>query len=137
MDPELVAWVLALEKRNAELEQVFMIQNKTTNNLASRIFTLEYRDLEYKIDNYVHLYEALKHSMARDNMDEFLAEKAKSRKRRRDDQDPPQPPPKESDQSKKKEHDTDTSALRQYPPQTSSAWKTTDTRDTSSSSSKQ
>ncbi|GJY27488.1 hypothetical protein Tco_0403255 [Tanacetum coccineum] len=33
--------------------------------------------------------------MACDNMDEFLADKAKSRKRRHDDQDPPQPPPKE------------------------------------------
>ncbi|GKC55804.1 hypothetical protein Tco_1083402 [Tanacetum coccineum] len=168
--PELATRVYALEKRNAELEQVFTIQNKTTKNLTSRIFTLEHRDLEFKIDNYVRetmkenvqialraprlqsfrdmseieikeilhqrmfesgsykthsehadLYDALDRSMARDNMDEFLAEKAKSRKRRHDDQDPPQPPPKESDQSKKKRHDTDACASRQHPPQTSSA----------------
>ncbi|GJT16413.1 hypothetical protein Tco_0875119 [Tanacetum coccineum] len=46
-------------------------------------------------------YEALDRSMARDNMGEFPAKKAKSRKRRRGDQDPPQPPPKESDQNLK------------------------------------
>ncbi|GJT34283.1 hypothetical protein Tco_0924702 [Tanacetum coccineum] len=86
---------------------------------------------------HVNLYEALDRSMARDNMDEFIIEHAKSRKRHRDDQDPPSPPPKESDQSKKKRQDSDASASRQPPIQTSSAWKTTDTRDTPSSSSKQ
>nr|GEX61906.1 retrotransposon protein, putative, Ty1-copia subclass [Tanacetum cinerariifolium] len=50
---ELAARVAELEKRNTELERVFTIQNKMTNNLASRIFTLDHRDLEYKIDNYV------------------------------------------------------------------------------------
>ncbi|GKA96809.1 retrovirus-related pol polyprotein from transposon TNT 1-94 [Tanacetum coccineum] len=163
-DPELAAWVTALEKRNAELEQAFTNQNNTTNNLASRIFTLEHRDLEYMIDNYVRetvkenvqialrapllqsfrnlseiemkeilhqrmfesgsykthkehadLYEALERSMARDNIDEFIAERAKSRKRHRNDQDPPL-----------------TSSKR-----TSSAWKTTNTRNAPSSSSKQ
>ncbi|GJX96537.1 hypothetical protein Tco_0352335 [Tanacetum coccineum] len=158
-NPELAARVLALEKRNAKLEQAFMNQNKTTNNLASRIFTLEHRDLEYRIDNYVRetvkenvqislrapllqsfrdpseiemkeilhqqmfksgsykthsehadLYEALKRSMARDNMDEFIVEQAKSRKRCRDDQDPPQPPPKESDQNTR---DTPSSSSKQ------------------------
>ncbi|GKD04781.1 hypothetical protein Tco_1179755 [Tanacetum coccineum] len=38
------------------------------------------------------LYEALEASMERDNRDEFLADRDKSRKRRRDDQDPPPPP---------------------------------------------
>ncbi|GJX26472.1 hypothetical protein Tco_0232768 [Tanacetum coccineum] len=60
-DPELAARVFALEMRNAKLECVFMIQNKTTNNLASGIFTLEHRDLEYKINNYVR--ESVKESM--------------------------------------------------------------------------
>ncbi|GJX52414.1 hypothetical protein Tco_0280783 [Tanacetum coccineum] len=55
------------------------------------------------------LYEALEASMERDNMDEFLAKKDKSRKRRRDDQDPPPPPIKESKQSKKKKRDSDAS----------------------------
>ncbi|GJW60194.1 hypothetical protein Tco_0109529 [Tanacetum coccineum] len=50
---------------------------------------------------------------------------------------PPQPPPKKSDQSKNKKHDTDASASRPYHPQTSSAWKTTNTKDPPSSSSKQ
>ncbi|GKA07991.1 hypothetical protein Tco_0687322 [Tanacetum coccineum] len=50
---ELAARFADLEQRNAELERIFTIQNKTTNNIASRIFTLEHRDLEYRIDNYV------------------------------------------------------------------------------------
>ncbi|GJW60193.1 hypothetical protein Tco_0109528 [Tanacetum coccineum] len=52
-DTELAARVSALEKRNAELEQAFTNQNKTTNNLTSRIFTLEHHDLEYMIENFV------------------------------------------------------------------------------------
>ncbi|GJV88359.1 hypothetical protein Tco_1532297 [Tanacetum coccineum] len=52
-DPELVATVAALERRNAELEHAFTIQHKTTKNLASRIFTLEHHDIQAKIDNYV------------------------------------------------------------------------------------
>ncbi|GJY27489.1 hypothetical protein Tco_0403256 [Tanacetum coccineum] len=51
-DPKLATRVSALENRNAELEQVIMIQNKTTKNLAYMIFTLEHRNLEYKFDNY-------------------------------------------------------------------------------------
>nr|GEW00123.1 hypothetical protein [Tanacetum cinerariifolium] len=41
--------------------------------------------------------------------EEFLVDKAKSRKRSHDDQDPLPPPPKDSDHSKKKRHDSDTS----------------------------
>ncbi|GJX52485.1 hypothetical protein Tco_0280854 [Tanacetum coccineum] len=52
---------------------------------------------------HADLYKALERSMARDNMDEFIAEKAKSQKRRRNDQDPPQPSPKKSDQKDKPE----------------------------------
>ncbi|GKD32538.1 hypothetical protein Tco_1248047 [Tanacetum coccineum] len=52
-DAELVARVFALEKRSANLEHVFTTQLKTSNNLASRIFTLEHHDLEQGIDNYV------------------------------------------------------------------------------------
>nr|GEX55551.1 hypothetical protein [Tanacetum cinerariifolium] len=86
---------------------------------------------------HAELYEALDRSMARDNIDEFLVEKAKSQKRRHDDQDPPQPPPKDSNHSKKKKHDTDVSASRKHPTQTPFAWKTNDTRDTPSRSFKQ
>ncbi|GKD88204.1 hypothetical protein Tco_1363711, partial [Tanacetum coccineum] len=108
---ELAARVADLKKRNAELECVFTIQNKTTNNLASKIFTLEHHDLEYRIDNYIrdvwmfksgshmthpdheNLYEALDRSIARDNQDELHEAVFRSRKRRCDDQDPPPPSP--------------------------------------------
>ncbi|GJR70436.1 hypothetical protein Tco_0016501 [Tanacetum coccineum] len=83
------------------------------------------------------LYEALKASMDRENMEEFNEEMAKSRKRRCDDQDPPPPPPKDSDQSKKKRHDSDALDSKQPSVQTSPAWKTSDTREAPSSSSKQ
>nr|GEV61330.1 hypothetical protein [Tanacetum cinerariifolium] len=86
---------------------------------------------------HVALYEALEASMECDNGDTFLVKKEKSRKRRRDDQDPPSAPSKEPYQSKKKKHDSDASGSIQTPAQTSSAWKTPDTRDAPSSSSKQ
>ncbi|GJS17074.1 hypothetical protein Tco_0411546, partial [Tanacetum coccineum] len=88
------------------------------------------------LPEHVALYEALEASMERVNRDEFLAEKDKSQKRRRDDQDPPPPPP-DSDLSKKKRHDSDASGSKQSPPPQSSAWKTSDTRESPSSSSKQ
>ncbi|GKB49832.1 hypothetical protein Tco_0900585 [Tanacetum coccineum] len=85
---------------------------------------------------HVALYEALEASIERANRDEFLAEKDKSRKRRRDYQDPPSPPP-DSDLSKKKRHDSDASGSKPPPAPQSSAWKTSDTREAPSSSSKQ
>ncbi|GJW05631.1 hypothetical protein Tco_1568054 [Tanacetum coccineum] len=160
--------------------------DQTTQALSSRIFTLELRDLPYKIDQtnnevvkevvhvaiqaplqdrfrelpkadmkeilhqrmfengsykslreHVALYEALEASMEHANRDEFLDEKNKSRKRRHDNQDPPQPPPHESYQSKKSRHDSDASGLKHPPAQTSSAWKSSDTRDAPFGSSKQ
>nr|GEU66121.1 histone deacetylase 14 [Tanacetum cinerariifolium] len=86
---------------------------------------------------HVALYEALEASMERDNRDEFLAKKEKLHRRRRDGQDPPPPPTKESEQSKKKKQDSNASGYKQTPTQTSSAWKTSDTREAPSSSSKQ
>ncbi|GJX98536.1 hypothetical protein Tco_0355555 [Tanacetum coccineum] len=85
---------------------------------------------------HVALYEALEESMERDNRDEFLTEKDKSRKRRRDEQDPPPPLP-DSDLNKKKRHNSDASGLKQPPAPPSSAWKMSDTREAFSSSSKQ
>nr|GEU53858.1 hypothetical protein [Tanacetum cinerariifolium] len=89
--------------------------NNTTQNLGSRVFTLELWDLPYKLNQainavvkesgsykslpeHVSLYEALDASMDRANRDEFLAKKDKSRKRRRDDQDPPPLPDSSSKQ---------------------------------------
>ncbi|GJS82340.1 hypothetical protein Tco_0748881 [Tanacetum coccineum] len=133
--------------------------DNTTQNLGSRVFTLELQDLPHKIDEtvreavkeavhwmfesgtykslpeHVALYEALEASMERANKDEFFAEKDKSRKRRRDVQDPPPPP--DSDPSKKKRHDSDSSGSSQPPAPQSSAWKTSNTREATSSSSKQ
>ncbi|GJT46113.1 hypothetical protein Tco_0954828 [Tanacetum coccineum] len=88
------------------------------------------------LPEHVALYEALEASMEQANMDEFFAEKDKSRKRRRDDQEPPPPPP-DSDLSKKKRHDSDASSSSQPPAPQSSAWKTTNAREAPSSSSKQ
>nr|GEU71902.1 histone deacetylase 14 [Tanacetum cinerariifolium] len=84
----------------------------------------------------VALYKALEASMDRDNMDEFLEATVKSRKRRRNNQDPPPPLPN-SDQGKKKRNDSDASASHQPQAQIPLAWKTTNTRDVLSSSSKQ
>ncbi|GJV30241.1 hypothetical protein Tco_1386689 [Tanacetum coccineum] len=91
----------------------------------------------YKLlPEHVALYEALEAFMKRAQMDEFFAERGKSRKRRRDDQDPPPPPP-DLDLCKKKRHDSSASgSLQPLAPQ-SSTWKMTDTREAPSSSSKQ
>nr|GEY47413.1 hypothetical protein [Tanacetum cinerariifolium] len=89
------------------------------------------------LPEHVALYEALEASMDRENRDEFLAEKDKSRKKHLDDQDPPPPPPPGLDPSKKKRHDSGASGLTQPPTPQSSAWKTSKTRETPSSSSRQ
>nr|GEY07721.1 histone deacetylase 14 [Tanacetum cinerariifolium] len=162
IDSELAARVTTLEKKFSNLEYKSQILDNTTQNLRSRVFTLELRDLPHKINQtvnevvkevahvafqaslrdcfrelpeadmkeilhqrmfesgsykslpkHVALYEALEASMKRENRDEFLAKKDKSRKRRRDDQDPPPPPA--SDLSKKKRHDSDASGSKQPP----------------------
>ncbi|GJR15384.1 hypothetical protein Tco_0798036 [Tanacetum coccineum] len=135
---ELVEHVTALEKKFSDLEQKNKNLDNTTQNLRSRVFTLELRDLPHKIDETVYdtvkeasgsykslpehvaLYEALEASMERAQRDEFLAEKDKSRKRRRDDQDPPPPLP-DLDLSKKKRHDSSASGSSQPPAPQSSA----------------
>ncbi|GJU03212.1 hypothetical protein Tco_1113550 [Tanacetum coccineum] len=124
-EPDLASRVSALEQVCANFEKRHKLPDKTVQGLSSRVFTLELRDLPYKIDQTINeavkevvqtalqallsLYEALEASMEHDNRDEFLAEKDKSQKKRRDDQDPPPPPIKESEQSKKKKQDSDAS----------------------------
>ncbi|GJW86669.1 hypothetical protein Tco_0162009 [Tanacetum coccineum] len=159
--------------------------DNTTQNLGSRVLTLELRDLPHKINQMVNevvkeavhvalqaplrdrfrelpeadmkeilhqrmfesdtykslpehvaLYEALEASMERANKDEFFAKKDKSRKRCRNDHDPPPPPP-DLDPSKKRRHDSDASGSSQPPTPQSSAWKTSDSREAPSRSSKQ
>nr|GEU80074.1 hypothetical protein [Tanacetum cinerariifolium] len=153
---ELVAHVITLEQKLTVFEKKSKTLDNTTQNLGSRVFTLELRDLSHKINQsilhqwmfesgsykslpeHVALYEALEAFMERANRDEFLAKKEKSRKRRRDDQDPPPPPPSpESDPSKKRRHNSGASGSTQPSAPQSSQWKTSDTRETPSNSSKQ
>nr|GEW82870.1 hypothetical protein [Tanacetum cinerariifolium] len=82
------------------------------------------------------LYDALEASMDHENREELIEAISKSRMRRHEDQDPPIPPPKDSDQSKKKRYDSDAFASKQSQAQTSLAWKTSDTKEAPSRSSK-
>ncbi|GJY28088.1 hypothetical protein Tco_0403855 [Tanacetum coccineum] len=149
-DPNLASFFSALEQVCANFEKRYKLQDKTVQGLSSRVFKLELRDLPHQINQtvnevlfesgsyrslpeHVSLYEALEASMEHENKDVFLVKKDKSRKRRQDDQDPHLPPSKEPDQSKKKKYDFDASGSIQTPAQTSSAWKTSDTRDAPSS----
>nr|GEV27842.1 hypothetical protein [Tanacetum cinerariifolium] len=93
LDFELVLRVTALEQKLAAFEKKRKTLDNTTQNLGSRVFTLELRDLPHKIDEavresvkdtngsykslpeHVALYEALEASIERAQRDEFLAEK--------------------------------------------------------------
>ncbi|GJZ06769.1 hypothetical protein Tco_0540562 [Tanacetum coccineum] len=129
-DSDLVARVSSLEKKYVEFEKKNKTLENTTQNLGSRVFNLEIRDLPHKIDQTVNevvkenvqtalhaplkdrfrvLTEALEASMDRDHIDEFLAKKVTSHKRHRDDQDPLQPLPKNLYQTKMRRHDSDAS----------------------------
>ncbi|GJT61133.1 hypothetical protein Tco_1004666 [Tanacetum coccineum] len=102
---KLVERVAALEKKLSDLEQTNKNLDNITQNLGSRVYTLEVRDLPYKIDEIVH-------ENVKEATDEFLAENDKSSKQRRDDQDP-YPPPPDSDISKRRRHDTGASGSSQ------------------------
>ncbi|GKD06568.1 hypothetical protein Tco_1181542 [Tanacetum coccineum] len=52
--PTLATRVFALEKICANFEKKHKLQDKTTQALSSRVFTLENHDLYSKIDNYVN-----------------------------------------------------------------------------------
>ncbi|GJW43248.1 hypothetical protein Tco_0072047 [Tanacetum coccineum] len=53
-DLELVARVIALEKKFSNFEQKSKTLDKTTQNLGSRVFTLELRDLPHNINQTVN-----------------------------------------------------------------------------------
>ncbi|GJW55241.1 hypothetical protein Tco_0099326 [Tanacetum coccineum] len=112
-ESELVEGVVALEKKLLDLEQTNKNLDNTTQNLGSRVYTLELRVLPHNINEAVHenvkevvqialqaplqdrfrnLFEEDMKEMLYQRMDELLTEKDKSHKRRRDDQDPPPPP---------------------------------------------
>ncbi|GKC69785.1 hypothetical protein Tco_1115668 [Tanacetum coccineum] len=89
---EIATRVSALEKICANFEKRNKLQDKTTQDISSRVYMLENHDLSHP--EHTTLYEALEASMDRKNREEFNEEMVKSRKRCRDDQDPPPPPPK-------------------------------------------
>ncbi|GJT87265.1 retrovirus-related pol polyprotein from transposon TNT 1-94 [Tanacetum coccineum] len=154
-ESELAERVTALEKKLSDLKQTNKNIDNTTRNLRSKVYTLEVRDLPYKINEVVHenvkevvqialqapirdrfkdlpeedmkeiLHQRMFESAQRD---EFLAKS--------DDQDPPPPSP-DLDLSKRRRHDTGASGSSLPPAPQSSAWKKSDTRDAPSSSSKQ
>ncbi|GJU77812.1 hypothetical protein Tco_1274882, partial [Tanacetum coccineum] len=160
-DPNLASFFSALEQVCANFEKRYKLQDKTVqvNEVVKEVVQValqaplkeRFRDISeadmkeilhdqlfesgsYRsLPEHVALYEALEASTEHENRDAFLVKKDKSRKRRQDDQDPPLPPSKEPDQSKKKKYDSDASGSIQTPAQTSSAWKTSDTRDALSS----
>nr|GEX46129.1 ribonuclease H-like domain-containing protein [Tanacetum cinerariifolium] len=88
-DSELAARVTALERKFTNLKQKNQTLDTISQNLRSKVFTLELRDLPHKINQTVNAV------VKEVNRDEFLAEKDKSRKRHHDNQDPPPhlPPP--------------------------------------------
>nr|GEU65758.1 xylulose kinase-1 [Tanacetum cinerariifolium] len=138
IESDLAARVTLLEKKLFDLEQTNKTLDNMSQNLGSKVFNLELRDLPHKIDEVVPqvrkwllqiTYEALEASMERAQRDEFLAKNDKSHKRQHDDQDPPLPPPLDSDLSKRRRHDTGASGSSQPQAPQSSAWKKFDTRE--------
>ncbi|GJZ77985.1 hypothetical protein Tco_0642657 [Tanacetum coccineum] len=131
--------------------------DKTSQALLSRIFTLELRDLPHKINQTVNevvkeaVHVALQaplrdrfRELPEGDMKEILHQrmfesgtyKSLLEHRHCDDQDPPPPSP-DSNLSKKKRHDSGVLGTKQPPVPQSSVWKTSNTREDPSSSSKQ
>ncbi|GKF71180.1 hypothetical protein Tco_0207294, partial [Tanacetum coccineum] len=69
----LASRVSTLEKRCADLEMKQKLQDKTTQALSSRIFTLELRDLPHKIDQTVNevVKEAVQTALQAPLLDRF------------------------------------------------------------------
>nr|GEV66909.1 hypothetical protein [Tanacetum cinerariifolium] len=153
----LASMVYKLENHNLYLKidkKVSGVVKEAVHNAFQALLREHFRHLlEFKMKEILHdrmfesgsyrshldhttLYGALEVCMQRKNNDELHAALAKSRKRRRDDQDPLPPPPKDSGRSKKKKHDSDASALKQPLVQKPSAWKTSDSREAPTNSSK-
>ncbi|GJX14032.1 hypothetical protein Tco_0205790 [Tanacetum coccineum] len=134
--------VTALEKKLSELEQNNKNLDNTTRNLGSRVFTLELRDLPHKIDETVceNVKEAVQIALQAPLIDCFRdlpeADLKEMFHQRMFEIDPP-PPLLDYDLSKKKQHDSGASGSSQPPALQSFSWKTSNTRDVPSSSSKQ
>ncbi|GJW42593.1 hypothetical protein Tco_0071392 [Tanacetum coccineum] len=138
-DPELANRVSALEEICANLVKKNKHQDQTTQALSSRMFMLENHDLYSKIDSYI--IETVKESiqnvlqapvcerfreLSEFEMKEILRDRISSSTSFK------RVGPKEEEK-----HDSDTSGSKQSQAQTSLAWKTSNTREAPSSSSKQ
>ncbi|GJW93059.1 hypothetical protein Tco_0172731, partial [Tanacetum coccineum] len=128
---ELDARVTTLENKFSDLEQKSKALDNSTQNLGSRVFTLELRDLPHKINQIPDMKEILHQWMFESGTYKSLPKRVALYEAH------PHPPPPDSDLSKKKRHDSGTSGSKQPPAPQSSAWKTSDTREAPSSSSKQ
>ncbi|GJX53444.1 hypothetical protein Tco_0281813 [Tanacetum coccineum] len=71
--PELATRVSALEKICANFEKKYKLQDKTTQALSSRVFTLENNDLYSKIDNYINetIKEAVQNALQAPGRERF------------------------------------------------------------------
>nr|GFA76582.1 hypothetical protein [Tanacetum cinerariifolium] len=115
-DPDLVARVLVLEKRNADLERAFMSQNRHHDDQDPP-------SSPPKDDDQDHPPSPPKNSNRR-----------KNKRHNSDASGSTLPLSKDFEQSTKKKQDSDASAAQQPPAQMYSAWKITDTRDAPSGS---
>nr|GEV52315.1 retrotransposon protein, putative, unclassified [Tanacetum cinerariifolium] len=107
-------------------------QNTSDSELAARVAALE-----QKLTAFEQKSKTLDNTNRNlGSRDGFFAEIDKLQKRRCDDQDPPPPSPG-LDLSKKRRYDSVASGSTQSPAPQSPVWKTSDTRETHSSSSKQ
>ncbi|GJW68296.1 hypothetical protein Tco_0122720 [Tanacetum coccineum] len=164
IDLELASRVSTQEKICANFEKKNKLQDKTTQAISSRVYTLENHDLYSNIDKCVNeVYKEVVHNALQAPIRERFRDLSEFEMKEiiRDQMfksgsyishpehttlyealdasidHPPLPPPKDSDRSKKKKHGSNASALKQPPVQKSSAWKTYDTREAPSSSSEQ
>ncbi|GKE85839.1 hypothetical protein Tco_1559581 [Tanacetum coccineum] len=117
-DPDLATLVFALEKICANFKKKSKLQDKTTQALSSRVYTLENHDLdlsEFEMKEILRnrMFESGSYISHPEHTTLYDAPTSNSRKRHRDGQDPPPPPQKDSDQSKKKRHDSNASASKQ------------------------
>nr|GEW71295.1 hypothetical protein [Tanacetum cinerariifolium] len=140
IDSELAAFITALEKKFSDFEQKIQTLDNATQNLGSRVFTMELQDLPHKInqtvnkvvkeavhialqaslrDRFRELPKADMNQILHQRMDGFLVKKDMSRNRHHNDQDPPPPLP-DLDLSKKKRHDSDASRSK-HPPASQSS----------------
>ncbi|GJV50937.1 hypothetical protein Tco_1446678 [Tanacetum coccineum] len=140
-DPDLASHVSALEQVCANFEKRHKLQEKTIQGLLSRVFDLELRDLPHKIDETVHeavkkvVQIALQAPLKECFRDLSEAEMKEILHDRMFESGTYQSQPEHVALHEALEASME--RLKQPPAPQSSAWKTSDTREAPSSSSKQ